>query len=100
DPPHLGGDHLEIEAHRAAFRDLTLTTDRIDLLAAVLQATRREHTKALAALEIGGGIGRVFLTGGEADRVRRLIPQYVGKPVQFLENGSLRGVARLFRVRS
>ena len=34
DPPHLGGDRLEIEAHRAAFRDLTLATDRMDLLAA------------------------------------------------------------------
>src|SRR5262249_44959327 len=42
DPPFLGGDRLEIEAHRAAFRELTLTTDRLDLLAAVLQAMRHE----------------------------------------------------------
>src|SRR5262249_24003107 len=64
DPPYLGGDRLEIEAHRAAFRDLLLTTDRLDLLTAVLQAMRRGHRQAVAALGLGERFGRVFLSGG------------------------------------
>ncbi|HXG11824.1 MAG TPA: FGGY-family carbohydrate kinase [Gemmataceae bacterium] len=97
DPPFLGGDRLEIEAHRAAFRNLTLATDRLDLLAALLHEMRRQHEKALAALGAGDRFRRVFLTGGGVDVVRRLIPRYANDTVQILEEGSLRGVARLFR---
>ena len=43
DPPHLGSDQLEIEGHRAAFRDLTLAVERLDLLAAVLEALQRKQ---------------------------------------------------------
>jgi xylulokinase len=96
DPPFLGGDRLEIEARRAAFRDLTLGTDRLDLLAAVLHEMRRQHDKALAALGVGERFERVFLTGGAAGLVRRLIPAYATVSVELLEEGSLRGVARLF----
>jgi xylulokinase len=96
DPPFLGGDRLEIEAHRAAFRDLTLATDRIDLLAAVLTAMRQQHRKALEALGIGTSFRRIFLTGGGAQVVRGLIPEYAGAAVEVLEEASLRGIARLF----
>jgi xylulokinase len=96
DPPYLGGDRLEIEARRAAFRELTLATDRLDLLAALLRAMREKHREALAALGMGDRFGRVFLTGGGAEVVRRLLPEYAGAAVQLLEEGSLRGVARLF----
>lgn len=96
DPPFLGGDRLEIEAHRAAFRDLTLATDRIDLLAAVLQEMRRQHYKALLNLGLGRQFNRVFLTGGGAEIVRQLIPEYAGDAVHDLEEGALRGVAKLF----
>ncbi len=96
-PPYLGGDRLEIEAHRAAFRDLTLTCDRMDLLAAVLQAMRERHREAVASLGMGDRFRRVFLTGGGADIVKRLIPDYAEADVHPLEEGSLRGVARLFR---
>jgi sugar (pentulose or hexulose) kinase len=96
DPPFLGGDRLEIEAHRAAFRDLTLACDRLDLLAAVLQAMIRGHRRALADLGVESRFERVFLTGGGADVVRQLIPEYGSENVQPLEEGSLRGVARLF----
>lgn len=96
DPPFLGGDRLEIEAHRAAFRDLTLATDRLDLLAALLQEMRRQHEKALTALGAGDRFRRIFLTGGGVDVVRRLIPRYADAAVQIVEEGSLRGVARLF----
>jgi xylulokinase len=97
DPPFLGGDRLEIEAHRAAFRDLTLAIDRLDLLAALLQAMQRRHREALTALGLGDRFERIFLTGGGADVVRRLLPEYSGTNVFPLEEGSLRGVARLFQ---
>lgn len=96
DPPYLGGDRLEIEAHRAAFRDLTVTTDRLDLLAAVLEAMRRQHAKALSDLGANQAFQRIFLTGGGADVVQRLLPEYSGSNVYHFEEGSLRGVARLF----
>jgi xylulokinase len=97
DPPYLGGDRLEIEPQQAAFRGLTLTTDRIDLFAAVLQAMRQRHYEALGALGMGTRFNRVFLTGGGAEVVQRLIPEYRRGAVYPLEEGSLRGVARLFR---
>lgn len=96
DPPFLGGDRLEIEVARAGLRELTLATDRLDVLAAVLQAMREQHYQALAALGVDGPFRRIFLTGGGLEVVRRLIPEYAGAAVQTLEEGSLRGVARLF----
>lgn len=98
DPPFLGGDRLEIEARRAAFRDLTLTSDRMDLLAAVLEAMLRGHRTALHALGMGGQFRRVFLTGGGAELVRKMIPEYASAEVIPVEEGALRGVARLFTV--
>src|SRR5207302_2052128 len=93
DPPYLGGDRLEIEAHRAAFRDVTLSIDRMDLLAAVLQATQRCHRQALAALGQDKPPRRIFLTGGGAEVVRQLLPEYKNGTVLPLVEGSLRGVA-------
>jgi xylulokinase len=97
DPPYLGGDRLEIEAHRAAFRGLTVTTERLDLLAALLEAMVRHHRKAVADLGVGERFERVFLTGGGAEVVRRLVPEYATADVRELEEGSLLGVARLFQ---
>jgi sugar (pentulose or hexulose) kinase len=96
DPPYLGGDRLEIEAHQAGFRNLVLATDRLDLLAAVLQAMREQHRLALANLGVSPPFRRIFLTGGGADVVQRLLPEYTGAAVHRLEEESLRGVARLF----
>ncbi len=96
DPPFLGGDRLEIEAHRAAFRDLTLTSTRLDLLSAVLEAMRRRHRQAVADVGMGERFRRVFLTGGAAEVVRQLIPEYADAAVHELKEGSLCGVARLF----
>jgi len=97
DPPFLGGDRLEIEPRLAAFRELTLTTDRMELLAALMKAMRQRHREALAALGLSGPLSRIFLTGGGAEIVRRLIPEYSGSAVHLLEEGSLRGVAKLFQ---
>lgn len=96
DPPYLGGDRLEIEAHRAAFRELTLGTERMDLLAALLTAMRQRHQEAVTALGMGDRFRRVYLTGGGAEIVRQLIPGYCDATVHRFEEGSLRGVARLF----
>jgi xylulokinase len=96
DPPLLGGDRLEIEAHRAAFRDITLATDRLDLLAAVLEAMRRCHRRALADLGAGEKFGHIYLTGGGAEVIHGLLPGYREASVVMFEEGSLRGVARLF----
>ncbi len=99
DPPFLGGDRLEIEARRAAFRDLELTSDRLDLLSAVLEALVRRHREAVAGLGQGGieGFRRIHLTGRGADVVRGLIPEYQSAPIVQFDEGSLRGVAKLFR---
>jgi xylulokinase len=96
DPPFLGGDRLEIEERRASFRELSLSVDRLDLLAGLLVAMRQQHEVALAALGRGSSFKRIFLTGGGADVVRRLIPAYAGSNIHQLEEGSLRGVARLW----
>ncbi len=96
DPPFLGGDRLEMEAHRAAFRDLELTTDRLDLLAALLEALVRRHRQAVDALGQGSSSGRVFLSGRGGEVIHRLIPEYHSAQVHFLDEGSLHGVARLF----
>jgi xylulokinase len=97
DPPFLGGDRLEIEAHRAAFRDLELTTDRLDLLAALLDAMVRRHRDAVAALGQGTSFRRIFVTGGGAELIRRLLPVYQAANVHEIEEGSLRGVAKLWQ---
>jgi xylulokinase len=99
DPPYLGGDRLEIEARWAAFRELTLATNRLDLLAAVLATLREKHQDAVASLGMGDRFRSVFLTGGGAEIVRRLIPEYAGATVCVLEEASLRGVAWLFQER-
>jgi sugar (pentulose or hexulose) kinase len=96
DPPYLAGEPLEIEAQRASFRDLELTTDRLDLLAALLQALVRRHRQALTALGVGERPERIVLSGAGAERLRRWLPEYRDCKVEVLENGALRGVARLF----
>lgn len=96
DPPFLGGDRLQIEPHRAAFRELTLATERLDLLAALLHALVQHHHEALKTLDVGDRIQRILLTGGGAEVVHQIIPEYAhANVVQFTE-GSLKGVARLF----
>jgi sugar (pentulose or hexulose) kinase len=100
DPPFLGGDRLEIEAHRAAFRDLTVGTDRLELLAGVLESMRRCHRQALIDLGVGERFRRIVLSGGAAEVVHGLLPGYREATVEMLEEGSLRGVAKLFQARN
>jgi xylulokinase len=74
DPPYLTGNPLDIEAQRAAFRDLELTTDRLDLLAALLQTMIRRQREASAAL--GTPIKRIFFRGDNVEIWRRLLAEY------------------------
>lgn len=125
DPPFLNGDDLEIEARRAAFRDLELTTDRLDLLAALVNAMQQRHQEAIGNLGLRESVRRTFLAGagvpipnhlmpryrqGATVRgwflggagvpmIRQLLPGYECEQVVILEHGPLRGVARLFNER-
>lgn len=96
DPPFLGGDPLEIEAHRAAFRDLTVGTDRLDLLAAVLGAMRRQHDEALKNLDLERPPSRVYLAGGDAGTLRQLYPAYAEAEIQLVPDAALRGMGGMF----
>jgi hypothetical protein len=94
DPPYLGGDRLELEACEAGFRHVTLGTHRLDLLAAVFHAMEEGHHEALQALGMGAPFSRVCITGRAAKIVQKLFADI--ERVEFLEEGALRGVARLF----
>jgi sugar (pentulose or hexulose) kinase len=96
DPPFLAGERMEIEAQRGAFRDLTLSTDRIDLLAAVLDAFARGQRKALAAVKQGHQLQRVFMTGASREIMVGLLHPYPNAEVHWLEEATVRGIARLF----
>jgi len=96
EPPFLGGDRLEIDEKRAGFKGLTLAVDRIDLFAALLVAMRNAHRVAWANLERPTPPRRVFLSGGGATVLRRLLPEYGELEVIELDQASLLGVGRLF----
>lgn len=97
DPPFLGGDRLQIESKHATFRELTLATDRRDLLAALLNAMREGHRTAFDALDWNwDAVQRIFLTGGGSDLLPILLPEFSDDKVQVIEEGALRGTARLF----
>ena len=96
DPPFLGGDRLQIEPRRAAFRELTLGAHREDVLAALLRAMRDGHRAAYAALDLTAAPKRTILTGGGADLMRVLLPEYETMHIETIDEGAMRGVARLF----
>lgn len=96
DPPFLGGDRLEIEARHAAFQNLNLAVDRMDLLAALLQAMRRGHEQAWSHLDLKPPIQRIVLTGGGEQWMRALLPQYDAFNVQHIHQASLMGIKALF----
>jgi xylulokinase len=94
EPPFLGGDRLEIEARFAHWTGLSLTTDRLDLLASVLEGMKEGHRQAWANLGLTEKPSRIVLTGGGAEVIAKLLPEY--EHVERIEQASLRGVARLF----
>ena len=97
DPPFLGGDRHQIDLKLASFTNVALDTTREDLLAAVLVAMRDGHRAACAALGVTpGSPTRVVLTGGGAAAVEKLLPEYSGATIERLDEGAMRGCARLF----
>jgi xylulokinase len=96
DPPFLGGDRLKIEVYRAGLTGLSLTTDRLDLVSAVLLAMRQGHDDAKNSLGLPEPFRRVVLSGGGAEFIRQLLPDYVNASVEVVHDGAVRGAARLF----
>src|SRR5262249_52943506 len=96
-PPFLGGDRLQIDARRAAFHDLTLASDRMDLLAALLAAMREGYRAAFAALDWESPPpSRIVLTGGGHETLRRLLREWGAGNGETIDEAAMRGVARLF----
>lgn len=96
DPHFLGGDRLEIDEKKAGFKNLSLTVDRMDLLSALLRAMKEGHRIAWQSLGRAHPPKRIFLSGGGAKVVRKLLPEYQQADVIELDQASLLGVARLF----
>jgi xylulokinase len=97
DPPFLTGDCLGISAIRAAFRDLTLTTDRLDLLAALLAEMRRRHEIAIQTLSQNSAIRREFVRGSDAELLKRILPQPADATVPSTYATPLHAVVSLFK---
>jgi xylulokinase len=95
-PSFLGGDRMEIDEKKACLNGLTLSTNRMDLLSSVLQAMKVGHRQAWSNLERHQSPRWVFLSGGGASVVRKLLPEYQQVEVIELEQASLLGVAKLF----
>ena len=92
DPPFLAGDPLEIEAHRAAFRDLELSSERMDLLAAFLREMERRRREALLNLGVSSPIRCLVLAG----KASMSLPEIQTDRIETMEDGTLRGIGRLF----
>lgn len=96
EPLFLGGDRLEIDEKKAGFKNLSLTTDRVELLAAVLHAMKLGHRHAWQSLARISPPKRIFLSGGGAAVVHKLLPEYQDAEVVEIDQASLLGVSRLF----
>jgi sugar (pentulose or hexulose) kinase len=96
EPAYLCDDAWEIETHRAAFRDLTLKSDRIDLLAAALRAICTQYARARSNVGIDGTPRRLFLVDQDVELFERLVPDCTQSKKTSLQNAALRGIAKLF----
>ncbi|HSI31982.1 MAG: FGGY-family carbohydrate kinase [Phycisphaerae bacterium] len=68
--PYLAGDRTSVEQPTGAFTNLTLSTTRHDLLAAILRALAKASADRLPLLQAAGNCKlsrKVFLTGGADD---------------------------------
>ena len=96
DPPFLAGDSLGISATRAAFHDLTMATDRMDLLASLLTEMRRRHDIAVNALKRDGPIQRVLEYGTDAELLTGLLPYGEGANIARVVAEPLTAIVHLF----
>lgn len=100
DPPFLAGDVDSIETCRASFRDLTLTTDRHEFVAALIQALLRRQRQALAALEVVNPQGRIVLTGPGANLMGRLLSEFHEARIEIRPIEPILGIPKLFALES
>jgi sugar (pentulose or hexulose) kinase len=96
DPPFLTGDSLCISANRAAFRDLTIAADRMDLLASLLSEMRRRHELAIQTLKRDVPIQRILVRSDDAEFMMGLLPYSRQLPIQRIEAEPLTAICRLF----
>jgi sugar (pentulose or hexulose) kinase len=96
EPANLFGSDLEIDARRASLRNLTISADRIDVLAAVLNAIVREHWRARDSIGLAETPRRVYLCSDGVSLFRTVLPEYAQTNVITVEHAPLRGVAKLF----
>jgi xylulokinase len=96
DPPYLTGDSLGIVAARAAFRDLTPATDRMELLAAMLTEMRNRHEKAMGLLGWDRSARRIYVRGGDAEFALGLLKYEKDLDFHFVQPTPLTAIASLF----
>ncbi|GIW79807.1 MAG: hypothetical protein KatS3mg105_1614 [Gemmatales bacterium] len=99
DPPWLAGHPLAVEAQHASFRGLCSATERIELLAAMVQALRRGWRRALRTLGLERP-GRLFLSGGNVSVWKKVLPELAGISIHEVQDASLRGAAIMFQQKS
>jgi hypothetical protein len=75
-----------------------LTADRIELLAAVLQAIRSEHVRARNNVCVDVVPRRIHLVDQDTELFDRLLSKYSGAEKVTLQQAALRGVAKLFAI--
>jgi xylulokinase len=97
--PYLAGERTNVEQRQGAFRGLTLSTTREQMLAAVIQSLVEASA---ARLELFQALRipmrrRVMLTGGSADGLAALLHrEWKGKWTFYVEEeATLRGLAKL-----
>jgi xylulokinase len=97
--PYLAGERTSIEQRRAAFRGLTLSTTREQMLQAMLDALARASAARLTLLETGDVkiLRNVIVSGGAADRLDQIFQRdWPGRwSFQRETEASLRGLKSL-----
>jgi len=98
--PYLAGDRTSIEQAHGAFTNLTLSTTRQDMLAAMVDALAHASSARLPLLQADGArrIDRnVYVTGGVQHGLGKLLYRDWGKGWRFkaVEEATLKGLARL-----
>jgi sugar (pentulose or hexulose) kinase len=97
--PYLAGDRASIEQKRAAFRGLTLSTTREEMLMAVIDALAKASGERLKLLGSGGVKMRrtVFVSGGTQRAMGEVLHRdWPGKwRFEAREEASVRGLSRI-----
>ncbi len=96
--PHLAGDRMSIDQPRGAFTDLSLSTTRDDMLAAVVESLARASAARVPLLRKVTQLRRdVVVSGGVADGLSKVLHRDWGKGwrFQFKDELTSKGLAAL-----